>query len=157
MDKVLVHRAFSTLNLVVIGMAGIAIFEIVLTLLRSLYIYAYCCTYGCGIRRKIIQTYFWSLLFLTSKPDEQVKPLPESGNWKNIRSFLTGNAITVVMDTLFSVLFLAVMYYYSPFLTLIVVLSLPVYFLLSLFVTPTLRANLNEKFARGAENQAFLG
>jgi subfamily B ATP-binding cassette protein HlyB/CyaB len=75
---------------------------------------------------------------------------------ENIRSFLTGNAITLVMDLLFSFVFLAVMLWYSPLLTLVVVLSIPVYVLLSVLITPTLRARLNEKFNRGARNQAFL-
>ena len=50
---------------------------------------------------------------------------------ENIRSFLTGNAITVVLDLVFSVVFTGVMLYYSVSLTLIVVLSLPCYFILS--------------------------
>lgn len=75
---------------------------------------------------------------------------------ENIRSFLTGNAITLVLDLLFSVVFIAVMLCYSGWLTLIVVLSLPCYGILSAFVTPLLRARLDEKFNRGAENQAFL-
>ena len=75
---------------------------------------------------------------------------------ENIRSFLTGNAITVVLDLFFSIVFLAVMAYYSVWLTLIVVASLPCYVVLSLAFTPTLRARLNEKFNRGAENQSFL-
>ncbi|MDP3612602.1 MAG: ATP-binding cassette domain-containing protein, partial [Rubrivivax sp.] len=38
----------------------------------------------------------------------------------------------------------------------IVLLSLPLYVLLSVLVVPVLRARLEEKFARGAENQAML-
>lgn len=155
MDKVLVHRAFSTLNLVIIGMAGIAIFEIVLTILRS-YIFTHTVArMDVELGGKLFKHIFGLPIsyFQARRTGETVARVREL---ENIRSFLTGNAITVVMDTLFSVLFIAVMYYYSPFLTLIVVLSLPAYFLLSLFITPTLRANLNEKFARGAENQAFL-
>ncbi|MFG0412735.1 ABC transporter transmembrane domain-containing protein, partial [Pseudomonas sp. zjy_8] len=75
---------------------------------------------------------------------------------ENIRSFLTGNAITLILDVLFSVVFIAVMFYYSGWLTLVVILSLPLYFLVSLLITPVLRARLNESFSRGAENQAFL-
>ena len=48
------------------------------------------------------------------------------------------------------------MYFYSPTLTWIVLGSIPFYVLLSLVVTPILRARLNEKFKRGAENQSFL-
>lgn len=75
---------------------------------------------------------------------------------ENIRAFLTGNAITLVLDLLFSVVFIAVMLTYSGWLTLVVVLSLPCYVLISLACTPLLRARLQEKFNRGAENQAFL-
>src|SRR3546814_14791691 len=48
------------------------------------------------------------------------------------------------------------MFYYSGWLTLIVVISLPVYALWSAGITPVLRKRLDEKFARGADNQAFL-
>jgi subfamily B ATP-binding cassette protein HlyB/CyaB len=75
---------------------------------------------------------------------------------ENIRQFLTGNAITLVLDLLFSVVFIGVMLLYSGWLTLVVVLSLPCYLVLSLGITPLLRARLHEKFNRGAENQAFL-
>jgi subfamily B ATP-binding cassette protein HlyB/CyaB len=75
---------------------------------------------------------------------------------ENIRQFLTGNAITVVLDVVFSVVFLAVMAWYSGWLTLVVLVSLPLYILISVLVTPPLRARLHEKFNRGAESQSFL-
>ncbi len=75
---------------------------------------------------------------------------------ENIRNFLTGQALTSVLDLLFTVVFLAVMFYYSGWLTLIVVISLPVYALWSASITPVLRKRLDEKFARGADNQSFL-
>ena len=61
-----------------------------------------------------------------------------------------------MLDLLFAVMFVAVMLYYSVPLTLIVLAALPVYVGLSLLVVPVLRGRLDEKFARGAENQAFL-
>jgi len=48
------------------------------------------------------------------------------------------------------------MWLYSPTLTLIVMAAIPAYVALSLFVTPIFRRRLDEKFARGAENQALL-
>ena len=75
---------------------------------------------------------------------------------ENIRAFLTGNALTVLLDVFFSVVFIAVMLFYSVPLTLIVLVSLPLYFGLSLAVVPILRRRLDAKFARGAENQAML-
>src|SRR5690606_26924870 len=75
---------------------------------------------------------------------------------ENIRSFLTNNSITLLLDVLFTVVFVAVMFLYSGWLTLVVVASLPLYFLVSLVVTPLLRARIDQSFQRGAENQAFL-
>jgi subfamily B ATP-binding cassette protein HlyB/CyaB len=75
---------------------------------------------------------------------------------ENVRSFITGSALTLVIDLSFTFVFLAVMYHYSSLLTGIVLGSIPAYMLLSVLVTPVLRARVNEKFSRGAENQAFL-
>lgn len=75
---------------------------------------------------------------------------------ENIRAFLTGNSVTLVLDLFFSVVFIGVMLLYSGWLTLIVILSLPCYALISALIIPVLRGRLQEKFNRGAENQAFL-
>ena len=69
---------------------------------------------------------------------------------------MTGNALTVLLDVLFSVIFIAVMLLYNVPLTLIVLVSLPLYFGLSLAIVPILRKRLDVKFARGAENQSML-
>ena len=61
-----------------------------------------------------------------------------------------------MVDLFFTLVFLGVLYYYSPALTAIVAGALPFYVLLSASVTPVLRRRLNEKFSRGADNQAFL-
>jgi subfamily B ATP-binding cassette protein HlyB/CyaB len=73
-----------------------------------------------------------------------------------IREFLTSSALTVVIDLFFAVVFLAVMYLYSPKLLLIVLITLPLYAGIVLLIAPALRRRLDEKFARGAENQSFL-
>jgi subfamily B ATP-binding cassette protein HlyB/CyaB len=52
--------------------------------------------------------------------------------------------------------FLAVMFYYSPLLTWIVLAAFPFYIGISAGATPLFRGRLDEKFRRGAENQAFL-
>ncbi|WP_420068313.1 type I secretion system permease/ATPase, partial [Actinobacillus pleuropneumoniae] len=50
----------------------------------------------------------------------------------------------------------AVMWYYSPKLTIVILLSLPCYIAWSIFISPILRRRLDEKFARNADNQSFL-
>ena len=75
---------------------------------------------------------------------------------ENIRNFLTSSALTLVIDLFFTVVFIAVMFLYSPLLTWIVLGSLPLYIAISAGATPLFRRRLDEKFRRGAENQAFL-
>jgi ATP-binding cassette, subfamily B, bacterial HlyB/CyaB len=155
MDKVLVHRGMATLDVLVIGLVAVVVFESALNGLRS-YVFSHTTNridveLGSRLFRHLVQlplTYFQA-----RRVGDSVARVREL---ENIRSFLTGSAMTVVLDVLFSVVFIAVMLFYSVPLTLIVLVSLPLYFSLSLAVVPILRKRLNVKFARGAENQAML-
>lgn len=155
MDKVLVHRGINTLDVIAIGLLFCSIFESVLSGLRT-YIFSHTTS---RIDVELGARLFRHLLalplsyFQARRVGDSVARVREL---ENIRSFLTGNAITLVMDVLFSFVFIAVMLVYSGWLTLVVVASLPLYALLSVLLTPPLRARLREKFNRGAENQAFL-
>jgi subfamily B ATP-binding cassette protein HlyB/CyaB len=75
---------------------------------------------------------------------------------ENIRNFLTSSALTLVIDLFFAFVFIAVMFFYSPLLTGIVIAAFPFYIGISAGLTPLFRQRLEEKFDRGAENQAFL-
>ena len=155
MDKVLVHRGLSTLDVIAVGLLVVMIFESLLSGLRS-YVFAHTTSridveLGARLFRHLLNLPL--AYFQARRVGDSVARVREL---ENIRQFLTGNAITVVLDVLFSVVFIAVMWFYSGWLTLVVLASLPLYGLISLFVTPLLRARLNEKFNRGAENQAFL-
>jgi ATP-binding cassette, subfamily B, bacterial HlyB/CyaB len=155
MDKVLVHRGFTTLDVIAFGFLVVVVFETVLSGLRS-YVFAHTTS---RIDVELGARLFRHLLglplayFQARRVGDTVARVREL---ENIRQFLTGNAITLVLDLFFSIVFIAVMLFYSGWLTLVVVLSLPAYGLLSLMITPLLRARLHEKFNRGAENQAFL-
>ena len=75
---------------------------------------------------------------------------------ETIRNFITSSALTLVVDLFFTFVFLLVMVLYSPLLTAIVVGAFPLYIGISAGATPLFRDRLDEKFARGAENQSFL-
>jgi subfamily B ATP-binding cassette protein HlyB/CyaB len=155
MDKVLVHRGLTTLDVLVIGLSVVIVFESVLTLLRT-YVFSHTTSridveLGARLFRHLVSLPL--AYFQSRRVGDSVARVREL---ENIRSFLTGNALTLVLDVAFSIIFVAVMFAYSVTLTLIVLVSLPLYVALSLFVVPVLRARLNEKFARGAENQALL-
>ncbi|HEX5374076.1 MAG TPA: type I secretion system permease/ATPase [Aquabacterium sp.] len=155
MDKVLVHRGLTTLDVLVAGLVVVVLFESLLTGLRA-YVFSHTTS---RIDVELGARLFQHLLrlplayFQARRVGDSVARVREL---ENIRSFLTGQALTLVLDVLFSGLFIAVMLFYSVPLTLIVLASLPLYALVSLLVVPVLRGRLNEKFARGAENQALL-
>jgi subfamily B ATP-binding cassette protein HlyB/CyaB len=155
MDKVLVHRGLTTLDVLVVGLTVVTVFESALTVLRT-YVFSHTTSridveLGARLFRHLVQLPL--AYFQARRVGDSVARVREL---ENIRSFLTGNALTLVLDVAFSVVFIAVMFVYSVPLTLIVLVTLPLYVALSVTVVPVLRARLNEKFARGAENQALL-
>ena len=155
MDKVLVHRGMTTLDVLVIGLVVVVIFESTLSALRT-YVFSHTTSridveLGARLFRHLVQLPL--AYFQARRVGDSVARVREL---ENIRSFLTGNALTVLLDVLFSVIFVAVMLFYSVPLTLIVLISMPLYFALSLAVVPILRKRLDVKFARGAENQSML-
>ncbi|ANE57907.1 type I secretion system permease/ATPase [Methylomonas sp. DH-1] len=155
MDKVLVNHAMKTLNVIAIGLIGAMLFEAALSGIRT-WVFAHTSS---KIDVELGARLFKHLLalptayFQARRVGDSVARVREL---ENIRSFLTGNAITLLLDLLFSVIFIGVMLYYSAWLTLIVVVSIPLYILLSVVFTPVIRARLDEKFNRSAESQAFL-
>ncbi len=155
MDKVLVHRGMTTLDVLVIGLVAVVVFESVLTALRA-YVFSHTTSridveLGARLFRHLLALPL--AYFQARRVGDSVARVHEL---EHIRSFLTGNSLTLVLDLLFSVVFIAVMFIYSVPLTLIVLASLPIYVALSLAVVPLLRRRLDEKFARGAANQALL-
>ena len=154
-DKVLVHRGLSTLEVLVIGLAVIAVFEATLGSLRT-YLFSHTTNridveLGARLYRHLVAlplTYFQ-----TRRVGDSVARVQEL---ENIRNFLTSSALTFVIDFLFTAVFLAVMFVYSTELTLVVLGAFPFYLGISAVATPLFRRRLNEKFRRGAENQAFL-
>jgi ATP-binding cassette, subfamily B, bacterial HlyB/CyaB len=154
-DKVLVHRGLSTLDVLMIGLAIVSVFEVTLGALRT-YVFSHTTN---RIDVELGARLFDHLLglplsyFANRRVGDSVARVREL---ENIRSFITGSALTLTIDLFFTFIFLGVMYLYSPLLTWIVIASLPVYVIISLILTPVLRRRLDEKFARGADNQAFL-
>jgi subfamily B ATP-binding cassette protein HlyB/CyaB len=154
-DKVLVHRSLGTLDVLVVGLVAISLFETILGILRT-YVFAHTTN---RIDVELGARLFRHLLalpvayFQARRVGDTVARVREL---ENIRNFLTSSALTLVIDLFFTFVFLAIMFVYSSFLTFIVLGSFPFYIAISAMVTPLFRRRLDEKFERGAENQAFL-
>jgi subfamily B ATP-binding cassette protein HlyB/CyaB len=154
-DKVLVHRGLTTLDVLIIGLLVVSVFESILAALRT-YVFAHTTSridveLGARLFRHL--TALPIAYFEARRTGDSVARVREL---ENIRSFITGSALTLVVDLFFTVVFLAVMAAYSLFLTSVVVVSIPLYVGISVAVTPLFRRRLDEKFNRGAENQSFL-
>ena len=154
-DKVLVHKGFTTLHVVAIGMIVLAVFEAMLGGLRT-YLLSHTTnridvTLGAQLFRHILTLPL--SYFEARRVGDTVARVREL---EQIRQFLTSHSVTVLLDVVFTAVFLTVMWFYSSTLTLIVLASLPIYALLSVAITPAIRTRLHDKFNRGAENQAFL-
>ena len=154
-DKVLVHRGLTTLAILVLGLVIVSVFEAVLGGLRT-YVFSHTTNridveLGARLFRHL--TALPLAYFEARRVGDSVARVREL---ENIRNFLTGSALTLVVDLVFTVVFLAVMAYYSPFLTLVALAAFPFYIGISAGLAPVFRRRLDEKFARGAENQALL-
>lgn len=154
-DKVLAHQSLTTLDVLALGMLTIAFFDVVLGGLRN---------YQLAHTSQRIDVTLSSLLYkhLLALPLGYFKQrqvgvtVARVHELKTVREFLTGSAMTLCLDLLFMLVFFVVMAFYSIPLTLIVIVSLLPYIILSTAITPVLRRRLDEQFQQGAKNQAFL-
>ncbi|MDF2636924.1 MAG: type secretion system ATPase, partial [Pelosinus sp.] len=154
-DKVLVHRSLNTLDVLIIGMALVSIFQAWMAGLRS-YLFTHTTNkIDVALSTKLFRhiTALPVKYFETWQVGEVVARVREL---ENVRQFITGSALTVVLDTIFAVVYIIAMFMYSSYLSLITLLMLPLYITLNLVVTPIYRKRLNDKFTAGTENQAFL-
>ncbi|WP_338883056.1 type I secretion system permease/ATPase [Xenorhabdus sp. TH1] len=155
MDKVLVHQSYNTLDVIAFAFIVVVLFDVILTGLRT-YLFSHTTNridieLGSKLLNHIINLPI--RYFEIRRVGDTIARVKEQ---ENIRQFLTGQAFTSLLDVMFSFLFIIVMWYYCPTLTLIVLASLPLYIALSAIISPILRRRLNSQFSRNADNQAFL-
>jgi ATP-binding cassette, subfamily B, bacterial HlyB/CyaB len=154
-DKVLSSSTVSTLEVLVIGMLAMALFDAVLGMLRSFLLAHTTNRMDIALGAQLFD-------HLTALPMTYFESRPVGAlaarvkELESIRAFLTGPALTIGLDVLFTVVFLAIMWSFSPALTAIVGLAVLAFLLLHAVVSPFLRERLQERFARGADTQSFL-
>jgi len=154
-DKVLPHFAISTLNVIAISFLIIIIFDGIFNYMRNYLLYHTANRIDAGLGAKVYR-HLLSLpfkYFETRKVGNIVARLREL---ENLRQFMTNISLTVLLDTIFSVIFIAIMLLYSVSLTLIVLLFVSILALISFLSTPVLKEKLDEKFQKGAQLYAFL-
>jgi subfamily B ATP-binding cassette protein HlyB/CyaB len=155
MDKVLVHRGFTTLDVLAVGFFVVVVFEALLGGIRN-YLFTHTTNRVDVALGSRLFNHLIGLPLAYFESRQVGQNVARVRELDTIRNFITGTALTLVIDLLFVFVFLAVMWYYSPTLTWIVLATVPFYIALSVFITPILRHRLNEKFKHGAANTAFL-
>ena len=154
-DKVLVHRSMSTLNVLAIGIAIVYIYELILSLAKN-YVFTHTTNrIDVMLSFKLFRHLFALPLkyFESRRVGETVARVRELDS---IRNFLTGTPLSSMIDFIFIIVYIVVLFFYSKMLTVIVICSIPVYAVLSAIVTPLFKKRLDEKFETGANTQSFL-
>lgn len=154
-DKVMVQESIATLDVMAIALLCVAIFEAVLGILR-LFIFTHTArrldlSLSAQVFRHLMRLPL--AYFESRRVGDTVARVQEL---ENIRQFLTGTALTVILDSIFASVYLALMFYYNVKLTLVALAVIPLFAILTLVATPVLRYWLNETFNRSADSQSFL-
>ncbi|MBC2887736.1 type I secretion system permease/ATPase [Ochrobactrum sp. CM-21-5] len=154
-DKVLAHRSYSTLIVLVVGLAAIGLFDVILQYLRT-----YVLTHTSNrVDVELGQRLFRHLLrlplsyFETRPAGQTVARIREL---ETIRSFLTGQGLFSGLDLIFTFVLIFVLFCYSAKLAWIVVASIPFYIVIGVVIRPFLKTRIDEKFDRGAYSQQLL-
>jgi ATP-binding cassette, subfamily B, bacterial HlyB/CyaB len=154
-DKVIVQNSPETLNTLGVFLLVIAVFEGILTFVRTSLFVDTTNRIDMTLGSEIID----HLLRLPLKYFER-RPVGEISTrineLENIRQFLTGTALTVVLDAIFSVIYIVVMLIYSPILTAWALGVVPILVLSTAIFAPIVRRQLRAKAERNAETQSYL-
>lgn len=154
-DKVVVHHSLSTLIVIAVALGVSLIFNSALSWVRQ-YLVLHT---GNRMDAVLGHRVFFHLLHLPMRYFEH-RPtgtmVARLHGVETIREFLAGGLVTLLLDFPFLIIFLALMFWYSWQLTLISVVSLLLITIISIVVTPMIRARLNRQFLLGARNQAFV-
>jgi ATP-binding cassette, subfamily B, bacterial HlyB/CyaB len=154
-DKVIIQGGRDSLNILGIFLLGVALFEAILTGVRTYLFVDTTNRIDLSLGSEVIE----HLLRLPLKYFDHRRVGELAGRineLENIRQFLTGTALTVVLDAIFSVIYIGVMIFYSWLLTIVALATVPLFALLTIFVSPIVRRQLNTKAERYADTQSYL-
>jgi subfamily B ATP-binding cassette protein HlyB/CyaB len=154
-DKVVVHHTRSTLWVIGIGLAMFMAFNTIMTWLRQ-YLVLHTGNRVDGVLGQAVVRHLLRLPmpYFEHRPTGVL--VARLHGVEQIREFVSGAAVTLLLDCPFLVIFLAVMFWYSWPLTLIALAILLLIAGLSAGVTPIFRAKLSKLFLVGARNTAFV-
>ena len=149
-DRVLVHKSTSLLNVLLVGMVLIAVFQSVTAALRY-YLLVHTTR---RLDLQMVVDFYRHVLSLPMRYFEERKVgdiLKRFNENARIRDFLTGRTLGVMLDCLMVSVYIGLMLYYNIKLTILALVFIPGYVILTLVVTPIFKRQFREAFVKGAE------
>lgn len=155
LDKVIVHRSMSTLDVLGIAFVAVTIFEFLLNLTRN-YIFIHTANKIDAKLGSKLFNHLFALPFVYFESRKVGNIISRVRELDQIREFITNKSVSVIIDLFFSTVFLIVMFIYSKFLTFIVLLIVALIAILYVTMTPELRSRLEHKFQMSAQSNSYL-
>lgn len=155
LDKVIVHRSITTLNVLAVAFVVVAVFELILNLLRN-YIFLHTAN---KIDAKLSAKLFKHLFSLPFSYFENRKVgniIARVRELDSVRDFITNKAVSVIIDTIFCAVFFVMMLIYSVKLAFISLGFIVLIGILYITITPELRERLENKFQMAAQSNSYL-
>lgn len=154
-DKVLSQGNLSSLNILGSTMIVLAIFQGLLTALRT-YIFVDTTdrmdlALGSAVIARLLAL---RLSFFDRRPVGELSQ--RLGELNTIRNFMTGTALVSVLNIVFATLYLVVMIVYSPLLTAVALSTIPIYILMVIFISPIYRSLIRRRAVAQAQTQSHL-
>jgi subfamily B ATP-binding cassette protein HlyB/CyaB len=154
-DKVLAHRSYSTLIVLVVGLVAVGLFDVVLQYMRTYALSHTTNRIDVELGRRLFRHLLnLPLSYFETRPTGQT--IARVRELETIRNFLTGQGLFSGLDLIFTFVFIFVLFSYSSRLAWIVVASIPFYLAVGFLIRPLLKDKIDEKFERGAFSQQFL-
>jgi len=154
-DQVIGQNSITTLNALALFLIVIGVFEAILGTLRTYLFVDTTNRIDMSLGSEIIDHLLrLPLRYFERRPVGEIST--RVNELENIRQFLTGTALTVVLDAVFSVIYIVVMLSFSPLLTFVTLSVIPIFIVLTLIFSPVIRRQIRAKAERNAQTQSYL-
>ena len=154
-DKVISQRSLDTLQVLGIALVGVTIFEGIISSLRTFLFTDTTNRIDMRLGSEVID----HLLRLPVGYFDK-RPVGELGTriaeLEKIRNFLTGEALTTIIDAIFSIIYIVVMAIYSWVLTIVALLVVPVQVSITIIGAPLFRKQFRQAAHENAQTQSHL-
>ena len=154
-DKVIGNDGMSTLTVIGCSMCVFFFMQSLLTLIKT-----YLLNHTTNKLDAILGTRLFRHLISLPLPYFERRRVGDTlmrvGALSQVRGFLTGSGLMTVLDVFFSVVFIAFMLWYSVPLTLIALITIPLYVAQNIWAVPIIKRKIEAVWRTGAMNNAFM-